>query len=121
MRHDRPFGFSLLEVLIVIAVIGVLGGMMVASFSPNSATQLQGVASILGREIEYARNLAVVNADNYKITFDLANNQWTLTHSGTNSSLDTLPPSAYHQSTDPPNQQTVALNNLPSVGGAVRL
>lgn len=65
--------------------------------------------------------MAVVNSDNYKITFDLTGNQWLLTHSGTNPSLDALPVSPYHLSTEAANQQTVALNNLPSLGGAVRL
>ncbi|MBI3839456.1 MAG: prepilin-type N-terminal cleavage/methylation domain-containing protein [Planctomycetia bacterium] len=119
---QRPStAFTLLEVLIVIVIIGVLAAMMIPNSSPSMGTQLQAVAGVLGRDIAYARNLAVVNNDNYKITFDTVNNQWILTHSGTNASLNALPTNAFHLPTDSPTQQTVALNKLPSVGGAVQL
>jgi prepilin-type N-terminal cleavage/methylation domain-containing protein len=117
----RFTAFTLLEVLIVIVIIGVLAGMMIPSSTPAIATQLQGMAGVLGRDIAYARNLAVVNNDNYKITFDTANNQWILIHSGANASLNALPTNAFHLPTDSPTQQIVALNSLPGIGGAVQL
>ena len=55
------------------------------------------------------------------MTIDLTLNQWVLKHSGTNTSLDPLPISAFHRPSDPPNEQTVALASLPSVSGSVRL
>jgi prepilin-type N-terminal cleavage/methylation domain-containing protein len=119
--HRRFAAFTLLEVLIVIVVIGILAGMLIPSSNPSVAGRLQGVAGVLGRDIEYARNLAVVNNDNYKITFDTVNNQWILTHSGTNAALNTLPTSALHLATDSPTQQTVVLSNLPNLGGTVQL
>jgi prepilin-type N-terminal cleavage/methylation domain-containing protein len=117
----RFTAFTLLEVLIVIVIIGVLAGMMIPSSTPAIATRLQGAAGVLGRDIAYARNLAVVNNDNYKITFDLVNDQWILTHSGANASLNALPTNAFHLPTDSPTQQIVALNSLPGIGGAVQL
>jgi prepilin-type N-terminal cleavage/methylation domain-containing protein len=120
-RRSRHSAFTLLEVLIVLVVIGVLAGMMIPSSSPDAFARLQAVAGILGNDIDYARNLAVINSDPYKITFDLALNQWVLRHSGTNTSLDNLPITALHRPSDPPKEQTVALANLPSVGGPVRL
>jgi len=114
-------GFTLLEILIVMVIIGVLAGLMVQNTSAGSASQLRAAASILAGEIEYARNLAVLNSDNYKITFDLANNRWTLTHSGTNTALDALPVNAFHTAAELSTQQVVNLAALPSLGSSVRL
>jgi prepilin-type N-terminal cleavage/methylation domain-containing protein len=113
--------FTLLEMLIVLVVIGALAGMMMPRTDTSAASRLQAVAGILGRDIAYARNLAVTNADNYKITFDLNNNRWILTHSGPNTALDNLPITPLHRASEPANQQIVSLNELPSLGGSTRL
>src|SRR5262245_56280516 len=114
-RFADQAAVTLLEMLIVMAIVGVLAGMTVASFSSNAASQLQSVASLLGQDLEYARSLAVNNGDSYRVTFDIANNRWTLTHSGANAALDSLPITPFHLPSDPANQQTVSLTNLPSV------
>lgn len=120
--HTRPpAGYTLLEVLIVVAIIGVLAGMMIPDTSAGVQTRLQSAAAILGRDIGYARNLAVTNADNYKITFDLTANKWTLTHSGTNTALDALPISPLHRASDTATQQTVLLDKLVNIGGTASL
>ena len=121
IRHRHRAAFTLLEVLIVLVIIGILSGMLIPSANPNLFAQLQSAASILGNDLDYARNLAVVNADPYKITFNLTANQWVLKHSGTNSALDPLPITPFHLPSDLPNEQTVDLASLPSVAGAVRL
>jgi prepilin-type N-terminal cleavage/methylation domain-containing protein len=114
-------GFSLLEMLIVLALIGLMAGLLMPATNPNVHTRLHAAATVLGRDVDYARNLAITGADNYKITFSLADNTWTLTHSGTNSALDALPITPLHRASDPSNQQVVALDQLPNVGGAVKL
>lgn len=53
--HRHAAAFTLLEVMIVLVIIGILSGLMISSFSPNTHGQLQSVASILGRDIEYAQ------------------------------------------------------------------
>jgi prepilin-type N-terminal cleavage/methylation domain-containing protein len=120
-RQPPSAAFTLLELLIVIAVIGILAGMLIPNPNTTDYARLEAAAAILGRDIEYARSLAVTNADNYKLTFDLVGNAWVLTHSGTNAALDALPITPLHRASDPPDQQAVALNQLPSVGGSARL
>jgi prepilin-type N-terminal cleavage/methylation domain-containing protein len=117
----RSTAFTLLELLIVVALIGILAGMMIPSSNPGEFARLEAAAAVLGRDIDYARNLAVTNADNYKLSFNLTDNAWVLTHSGTNAALDALPITPLHRASDPPNQQLVALNALPGLGGSARV
>jgi prepilin-type N-terminal cleavage/methylation domain-containing protein len=120
-RPRSATGFTLLEVLIVLAVLGVLAGLIIPHGQPSSYARLEAVAAILGRDLDYARNLAVANDDEYKITFDIGGNRWILTHSGPNRALDALPITPLHRASDPANQQIVSVDDLPNVGGAPRL
>jgi hypothetical protein len=95
--------------------------MMMPRMDTSVASRLQAVAAIVGRDVAYARDLAVTNADQYKITFDIINNRWTLTYSGTNSALASLPITPLHRSSDPPNQQIVNVDALAGIGGSTRL
>lgn len=119
-RRPNP-AFTLLEVLIVVAIIGVLAGLIVPSSNPDAYARLESMARILGSNIEYARNLAVTNSDDYKISFDVPGNQWILTHSGTNAALDNLPITPLHLASDPPDQQIVLLDEMSHVAATVRL
>ncbi len=120
-RQNLKRGFSLLELLIVMALIGLMAGLLLPATNPNVHSRLYAAATVLGRDVDYARNLAITGADGYKIAFSLADNSWTLTHSGTNRALDALPITPLHRASDPSNQQAVALATLPNVGGTVKL
>lgn len=120
-RRRPNHAFTLLEVLIVVAILGVLAGIIVPSSNPDTYARLEAMAGILGRNIEYARNLAVTNSDNYKITFDVPGNQWILTHCGSNAALDDLPITPFHLASDPPDQQIVLLDEMSHVAETVRL
>ncbi|MGD9722397.1 MAG: Tfp pilus assembly protein FimT/FimU [Pirellulales bacterium] len=119
--HSSRRAFTLLEVLIVLAVLGVLAALLIPSTNPDAYARLEMAAAAVGRDIEYARSLAITHDDNYRIDFDLANNRWTLVHSGSNSALNTLPITPLHPATDSPDQQTTTLGELPGVGGTTRL
>jgi prepilin-type N-terminal cleavage/methylation domain-containing protein len=120
-RQRRSAAFTLLELLLVMAIIGFLAAIVLPSLQPAVYDQLRSTAQILATDLSYARSLAVANNDNYRITFDLAGNTYTMTHSGANPALNTLPWTPFSSSTDTPTQHIVNLGNLPHVGPLVRL
>lgn len=130
--HPSPLGpwkgrlrraFTLVEVLIVIAIFGILAAMAVPYLSSNVPQQLQMAADTVADDFVYARGLAVANNSSYRFTFDIATNSYTyvLQHSGTNTALNKLPPSPFHTFNAGSTQQTADLSKLPLLYGVVKL
>ncbi len=121
LRRAAPRGFTLVEVLIVIALMTILAAVVIPRFEPSIHDQLESAAQIVSADTAYARSLAITNNSTYRLTFDVAENRYVLHHTGTNSLLDTLPFSPYRQSTDAPDEQTTDLDELPHIGPTVEL
>lgn len=87
----------------------------VTLFQPNLVDALENAAQIVSSDLERARNLAVSNNSQYKITFNADGSGYYLQHSGSNTSLNTLPSWPYKQRTDPSDRQTTLLKKLPGL------
>jgi prepilin-type N-terminal cleavage/methylation domain-containing protein len=120
-RRRCPSGFSLVELLIVITVMGIVAALAMPSVNPGTHERLQGAAQVIAGDLAYARGLAVANNSSYRFTFDTKNNRYTLAHSGVNAAFNVLPPSPFHSSADSPTQDIFDLNTLPSLGGGAQL
>ncbi len=86
-RRGKPAGFTLLEILVVIAIAAVLTGMVVLNFTgADDAQQLRGVAERIQIRIEMARDNALqrnrewgvkVERNNYQFfEFDPQTGDW---------------------------------------------
>jgi type II secretory pathway pseudopilin PulG len=106
--------------LIVVALMGILAGIMLPNMSPSIHDQLRAAAEVVAADLMYARDLAVTNNSSYELTFDAAAEHYVLRHSGANSLLDDLPKSPFHVD-DPSDAHTTRLKELPHVGPSVEI
>jgi Tfp pilus assembly protein FimT len=107
---------SLIEVLFAVAVLALVAVGAIAYFQPGLTDQLENAAQIVLADVERARNLSVANNSKYKLTFYDDGSGYDLQHTGSNTSLNTLPSWPYKQGTDSATQQTTLLKKLPGLG-----
>ena len=116
-RHSTN-GFTLIELLIVIALMCILAALVIPSANPAIRDQLISTAQIVAGDLACARSLAVTNNDNYRMSFDLTQNSYTLE----NSTSKPLPQSLFDNPTGTlPTKYIVDFDELPHIGPTVRL
>ena len=113
--------FSLIELLIVIAILGILIAVAAPYLSTNVPQQLEMAADSVAGDLTYARGLAVANNSNYRITFNIAANSYVMQHTGAVTALDKLPPSPFHTFSADKKQQIADLSKLPMLAGSVTI
>jgi len=121
MCPRRNAGLTLIELLIVITVMAILAVALLPAMDPQLQTQVESAGRIVAADLGYARSLAVTGASQYTVTFNTSAGSYTLTHTGTNSALNTLPKSPFRDPADSPTQQTVHLDKLPRLGVPVAI
>ena len=118
LRTDH--GFTLVEVMIVIAIMSVLAGLAIPYYQPNATIQLQAAAEIVAADVAFARSMAVSRNNEYTISFDIAENAYSLSHTGGVPALANLPNSPFHYEDDA-TERTTQLESLPHWGEAAKL
>ena len=72
-------GFTLVEVLIVVVIIGIAGAIVVPNMLQGGQLGLQGAVRMVIADAVYAQNEAIAHQANRRIQFDLANNRYHIT------------------------------------------
>lgn len=120
-RQRGRRAFTLVELLIVIAILGVLLALAAPYLSSDVPHQLQMAADSVANDFVYARGLAVANNSSYRLTFNVAASSYVLQHTGANTALNKLPPSPFHTFNAGQTQQTTQLSRLPMLAGSVTI
>jgi prepilin-type N-terminal cleavage/methylation domain-containing protein len=116
-----PRGITLIEVMLAVTVLGIVAAMAVPSFEPDVATQLDAFAQIVASDLMAARDLAVSNNSNYRLTFERNENRYRLEHVGTNPALNNLPATIFPNRADTTTKHYTDLDDLPRLGIGVHL
>jgi len=108
-------GFSVLEVLMVVALLSIMIAIVVPSSEPSAGDQLLAAAYVMMADLEYAQSLAIANDSSYTVTFDSANDQYELTHTGSNGALDQLPAAIFPSPNDTATKHVTQFDDFPNL------
>jgi prepilin-type N-terminal cleavage/methylation domain-containing protein len=114
-------GLTLIELLLTIAILGILAAAVIPQLTSDLPERLEAAAQVVAMDLEYVRSLAVSNNTKYRVTFEPAQNRYYLEHSGTNSLFNVLPQSPFRQTGDGADKRTTDLSALPMPAPTVRL
>ena len=114
-------GLTLIELLLTIAVLGILAAALIPQLTSEMPERLDAAAQVVAADLDYTRALAVANNSTYQVVFEPALNRYYLRHSGANTLLAALPRSPFRQNDDAPDRQTTRLADLPLPEPGVRL
>lgn len=71
-------GFSLIELMVVIAIIAVMAGASIVSFSSLTGSRLDADARKMVADLCWARQMAVATHQDYIVDFDLVNSRYII-------------------------------------------
>ncbi len=117
----KTSGFSLLEVMIVVVLLGIFVALAVPYAQAPVEPHLEAGAQLLAGHLAYTRWLAVSYSDQYRIRFQVDQNQYLLEYAGSDSRKQTLPAGPLDAPYQPPHQRIVSLDQWPTLGTPLRL
>lgn len=74
----RSEGFTLVELLVVVAIIGIASGIIIPMISDQSDFRLRSASETLIADLLYAQTWAIANQRQCQIAFDINNERYTL-------------------------------------------
>jgi prepilin-type N-terminal cleavage/methylation domain-containing protein len=63
-------GFTFIEILIVIVIIGIVAMIAVPMISSSASMQIHSAANMVAADLEYAKSMAISRGQNFSVVFD---------------------------------------------------
>jgi prepilin-type N-terminal cleavage/methylation domain-containing protein len=71
-------GFTMVEIVIVIVVIGIAALLAIPMMSSAASLQIRSAANMVAADLEYAKSMAISRGQNYSVTFDTSADSYTI-------------------------------------------
>ena len=73
----RSGGFTLIEIIIVVVILGIAAAMAVPMFSGAADMQLRSAANRIAADLDYAKGLAVTHQQPFTVVFSTAGESYS--------------------------------------------
>ncbi|MCD6175500.1 MAG: prepilin-type N-terminal cleavage/methylation domain-containing protein, partial [Planctomycetes bacterium] len=73
-----PKGFTLVELIIVVVILGIAAAIAVPMLSSAADMQVRSAANRIAADLDYAKNLAITHQSRYCVIFDEANESYEI-------------------------------------------
>lgn len=76
-RLNRQYGFSLLEIIVVLSLVGLLAGLVASSLGRGvSSAEIRNASKKVAASLRYTRSYAIQQHAEQVFTVDIENRQW---------------------------------------------
>jgi len=91
-RHTPPAAFTIVEVLVVVAIVAILAAVVVPRIGSTAPAQLSAAAQMLSADIAYAQAESIAHSDDPRVVvIDMQNNRYHIAKSSDPSTPITEP------------------------------
>jgi prepilin-type N-terminal cleavage/methylation domain-containing protein len=77
-RVTAPMGFTFIELLVVIVILGLAAAVAVPMMSSAASMQIRAAGGMVAADLEYAKNMAISRGQRYAVVFDSANETYEI-------------------------------------------
>jgi type II secretion system protein H len=71
-------GFTLAELLIVVAILGIVAAVAIPMMSSAASMQLRAAAGMVAADLEYAKSMSISRGQRYSVVFNAANETYEI-------------------------------------------
>ena len=68
--HGRYAGFTVIEILIVVVIIGIAAMVVIPLAGSAASMQIRSAANMIAADLEYAKSMAISRGQNFSVLFD---------------------------------------------------